>query len=123
MLIGPSGSGKSSLALELMAYGAELVSDDRTILSLGADGLEARPPSAIKGLIEARGVGLLNATAVESATVRLVVDMGRLEEARLPTAHTCTVAGIELPCLHKVDSRYFPAAVLQYVKMGRRDPA
>jgi len=30
MIEGPSGSGKSALALELMAFGAELVADDRT---------------------------------------------------------------------------------------------
>ncbi|MFQ5437976.1 MAG: HPr kinase/phosphorylase, partial [Paracoccaceae bacterium] len=32
LILGPSGSGKSSLALELMSRGASLVSDDRTIL-------------------------------------------------------------------------------------------
>jgi ABC-type uncharacterized transport system fused permease/ATPase subunit len=32
LIIGPSGSGKSSLALDLMSKGMELVSDDRTDL-------------------------------------------------------------------------------------------
>lgn len=30
LILGPSGSGKSALALELMALGADLVADDRT---------------------------------------------------------------------------------------------
>ena len=60
LVTGPSGAGKSALALQLMALGARLVADDRTEIRATPAGLMARCPSAaIRGLIEARGVGLL----------------------------------------------------------------
>ena len=67
LLVGPSGSGKSALALELMALGAELVADDRTVLSLHDTGLIASCPASIRGRIDARGVGLLAADTVARA--------------------------------------------------------
>ena len=61
---GPVGSGKSSLALQLMAFGADLIADDRTALSADRDGPPvAAPVAPIAGLIEARGVGILPADA------------------------------------------------------------
>ena len=33
LILGPSGSGKSALALQLIALGAQLVADDRTRVS------------------------------------------------------------------------------------------
>ncbi len=123
LIVGAAGQGKSTLALQMMALGAALVSDDRTHLTRDGDTLWASAPAPISGLIEARGVGLLNADVVARAQVVLVIDMDRLETDRLPTRHTRIVAGVSLPCLHKVDSNGFPAAVLQYLKAGRRDPS
>ena len=42
LILGPSGSGKSGLALQLMAMGAELVADDRTIVTARGSTLHAR---------------------------------------------------------------------------------
>ena len=121
MITGKSGSGKSSLALQLMALGAELVADDQTELSLRDGHLHARAPDSLHGMIEARGVGLLNATAAE-AHVTLVIDLDQTETERLPHRHTAEYLDIALPCLHKVSSPAWPAAILQYLKGGRRDP-
>ena len=123
MLIrGPSGSGKSSLALELMAWGARLVADDRTEVSREGGRVMARCPAAIRGLIEARGVGLLRAEAVEAA-VELVVDLGELEAERLPPWREAVVLEVRLPCLHKPLTGHFAAAICQYLKGGRSVPA
>ena len=65
LITGPSGAGKSSLALALMAYGARLVADDRVTLSQVDGALWATCPPTIRGMIEARGIGLLNADALE----------------------------------------------------------
>ena len=54
LILGGSGAGKSGLALQLMAYGAALVSDDRTILSNRDGALQAAAPDTIRGRIEAR---------------------------------------------------------------------
>ncbi len=120
LILGPSGSGKSALALQLMALGAWLVADDRTILSHEDGGLSATAPKAIAGLIEARGIGLLPVAALAQARVWLAVDMGQLSRVRLPERHGMAVLDITLPCLHKVDAPYFPAAIHAYVSgMGK----
>ena len=119
LIIGPSGSSKSSLALQLMALGAALVSDDRTVLRRDGDTLIATAPATISGLIEARGVGILSVPHLDTASVMLVVDMATLERARLPERHSITLLDIQLPCLHKVDAPYFPAAIHTYL-MGMR---
>jgi len=48
MIRGASGSGKSALALQMIAMGAELVSDDRTSLIVHENRLIASPPTRYK---------------------------------------------------------------------------
>ena len=119
LILGPSGSGKSSLALQLMSLGCDLVSDDRTDVALQDGALEATAPEAIRGRIEARGMGLLIAVPAPSARLVLAVDLAHLESERLPHPRFYPVLGIDLPLLHRVESAHFPAAILQYLKAGR----
>lgn len=119
VLKGPSGSGKSALALQLMALGARLVADDITQLLEEAGTVIARCPAAIQGQIEARGVGLLRADPLEAAPVALVVDMGIIETDRLPPGRRTRLSGQDIPLLHKVESAHFPAAILYYMRGGR----
>ena len=116
---GHSGSGKSGMALEMMALGGVLVSDDRTVVSLEQGQVHASAPVAIKGLIEARGIGILSAQSVGPVAVSLVVDMSMLETARLPPERETIILAQSLPLLYKVESRYFPAAILQYLRQCR----
>ena len=118
LVIGPSGSGKSALCLQLMALGATLVADDRTELISSESGLIARAPETIDGMIEARGVGLLAAESCV-ARVALVVDLEQVETDRLPPHRTYNLLGQKAPLLHKVEAAHFPAAILQYLKGGR----
>src|SRR3546814_8060220 len=60
LLRGPSGVGKSDLALRLIDRGAVLVSDDQTLLSVAGGRLVAAPPAAIAGRLEARGLGIVD---------------------------------------------------------------
>ncbi len=121
LIKGASGSGKSALALQLLALGAVLVSDDQTVLRDENGVLLATAPPQIRGLIEARNLGILNADTVPFATIRLVVELDCLETERLPEARTCEILGITVPCLHKIDGAHFPAAILQYLKGGRQE--
>ncbi|WP_114965313.1 HPr kinase/phosphorylase [Alkalilacustris brevis] len=121
LILGPSGSGKSGLALELMARGALLVADDQTVLRREGTHLVASAPSAIRGLIEARGVGLLAADTLAAAPVSLVVDLSQRETRRLPPPQSREILGCALPLLHAVESAHFPAAILQYLQKGRSD--
>lgn len=120
LLIGAAGTGKSALALQLMAYGADLVADDRTVLTQTGDKIMASAPAAIRGLIEARGVGLLRARTGAPCPINLVVDLDQIEAARLPVHREIAVLGQLVTLLHKVDSPHFSAAILQYLKAGRR---
>lgn len=119
LIRGASGRGKSSLALQLMAYGAELVSDDQTIVRLSKGQLLASAPDTTRGLIEARGVGILRAKPVQNIPLHLVVDLDQTEDKRLPHPRQVQVLGRELPILLNVDAPYFAAAVLQVLRHGR----
>ncbi|ARC90070.1 HPr kinase/phosphorylase [Rhodovulum sp. MB263] len=121
LISGASGTGKSALALQLMALGAELVADDRTILTRVENGLVATAPDTIRGLIEARSVGLLRAEAVASAPVVLAVDLDHSETERLPPVRMTEILGKPLPLLRRVDRPYFAAAILQYLIAGPSD--
>lgn len=114
LIVGPSGSGKSSLALQLISLGAGLVADDRTQITLKGGALIATVPAAIRGMIEARGVGILHATDVGPTPLDMVIDMSKSEEQRLPEPHSYTVLGISLRCLHTAPSPHFAAAVWLY---------
>ena len=119
LILGRSGAGKSALALQLMALGAHLVSDDRVDLEL-RDGVPwASAPAAIHGRIEARGIGLLAATPLDAARLTLVVDLDRPETERLPPLHQTEILGVALPLVLFSARSYFPAAILQYLKGGR----
>ena len=120
LIIGPSGSGKSALALQLMAFGASLVADDQTELTVQGGTLIARCPPTLSGLIEARGLGILRAQVVPQATVHLIVDCGITETDRLPPHRTLTLLGTEVDLVLNADSNHFPAAVLCYLTGSRQ---
>ncbi len=120
VILGPSGSGKSGLALSMMALGATLVADDRVTLTRSGNALIATAPDPITGLIEARGIGLLRAVTCGPVPVTCVVDLDRSETARMPPARRIVLAGRSLALLFRVDAPHFPAALMQYLKQGRR---
>lgn len=119
LILGPSGAGKSALALQLMAFGADLVADDRTELWAEGDSLCAGPVRSIAGLIEARGVGILQTACRSRAEVALVVDLGRAETDRLPPRRHVTFLGVERPLVLAVGHNHFPASILCYLKGSR----
>ena len=98
LLCGPSGSGKSDLALRLIDSGARLIADDYTDLRIEKDRLIATAPQNIDGLIEVRGVGVLKIGAAVQAEVGAVIDLVDAEEIeRLPEDETITLLGISVP--------------------------
>lgn len=74
LILGPSGSGKSDLALRLIDRGAVLVSDDRCIVAARDDGsVSVSSPATIAGKIEVRGIGIVTMAHVNEAPLALVV--------------------------------------------------
>ncbi len=118
LIVGSSGRGKSSLALQLLALGAKLVADDRTVLCVENHEVYASAPDATKGLIEARGVGILKAEYTGPTPVALVVDLEQDETDRLPKPCTTELMGHAIPIWKNVPAPHFPAAILQYLKVG-----
>ena len=99
VLLGPSGCGKSDLALRLIDRGARLVADDRVAIERCGDRLVARPPEAIAGLIEVRGLGIMRVDHCSSSALGLVVALCGTAPARLPERTTYQVLGVALPYL------------------------
>lgn len=104
LLRGPSGSGKSELALQLIDGGARLVADDGVELRRQGERLFARLPSgapkSVRGRVELRGLGILPVPSVPEAPLDLVIDLVAVETLeRLPDPMTLELLGIALPLL------------------------
>jgi HPr kinase/phosphorylase len=110
LLFGPSGVGKSDLALRCILQGAwidgrhhlaTLVADDQVIIERTFDGLRAWPPEAIAGRIEVRGLGIVAMPHISSAAVTLAVELVDAPEIeRLPdSAATAHILDWEIPIL------------------------
>lgn len=120
LLRGPSGSGKSALALELIdrfqAQGdfAALVGDDRVLVEARAGRLIARPHPVLAGMIEARGLGLLAVPHETACQLHAVIDLAADDETppRLPEEDEKCVelAGIVLPRLSAGGRRHVSLA-------------
>jgi HPr kinase/phosphorylase len=79
LVLGPPGSGKSDLVLRLLARGFDLVADDQVDI---ADGMVSCP-AELAGLLEARGIGIVQLPYCKQANLVLIIDLGRVAE-RLP---------------------------------------
>jgi serine kinase of HPr protein (carbohydrate metabolism regulator) len=106
LIRGPSGSGKSRLAFDLILAGRAgliaptiLVGDDRVHLSPHGGELMVRPAPALTGLIEIRGLGIRRCDFAPEAPIGLVVDLDALDAERLPPpeALQVEVRGILIP--------------------------
>ncbi len=97
LLLGPSGSGKSDLALRLIDRGWQLVADDQVELRREGDALWATAPVRLAGLIEVRGVGICSESAV-AAPVALAIDLAGTPD-RLPDPVPGTWLDVAIPTL------------------------
>jgi len=107
LLRGPSGSGKSDLALRCLRLGARLVADDQVVVEASSDGcLLARPPAILAGRIEVRGIGILEIDHEPAARLDAVVDLVAREAVeRLPEPRETVIMDAALPrfALHAFD--------------------
>jgi serine kinase of HPr protein (carbohydrate metabolism regulator) len=99
VIVGPSGSGKSDLALRLLDRGFALVSDDRTIIRRDGDRLVASAPANIAGKLEIRGIGIVDMETAGDTPVALLVELTS-EIQRLPDENPeRPVLGVTLPLI------------------------
>jgi len=98
LLRGPSGSGKSDLALRLIDGGARLIADDQTVIVRRGDRLFAAAPAAIAGRLEVRGLGIVALEPVVDVALGAVFDLvapSAIE--RLPEPTTVALLDVALP--------------------------
>jgi len=108
LIRGPSGSGKSRLAWDLLQAAqrgalpfARLVIDDRTLVEAYAGRLLVRPAPALAGIIEIHGLGIRRLPFESVAAVGLVVDLAAEDADRIPptAAENTTISQVVLPRL------------------------
>jgi serine kinase of HPr protein (carbohydrate metabolism regulator) len=106
LIRGPSGSGKSRLAFDLILAGrtgqlppAILVGDDRVHLDTDGEKLWVRPARELAGLIEIRGLGIRRCGHLGEAVVGLVVDLAADDAERLPPPQALEIDlyGVKIP--------------------------
>ena len=98
LLTGPSGSGKSDLALRMLDRGFTLVSDDQTIVRKEGDRLLASAPPNIAGKLEIRGLGIVDVERVDNIAIALIVELTNSLIERLPDdSRERPILGVKLP--------------------------
>ncbi len=122
LITGPSGSGKSDLALRLLDRGFTLVSDDQTIVKRDGDRLLAAAPPNIRGKLEIRGIGIVEIEQVSDVPVALIVELTS-EIQRIPDdSRERPILGVPLPLI-SIDAMTASAAskvALALDRMGLR---
>jgi HPr kinase/phosphorylase len=98
LIEGVSGSGKSRLAWQLLQAGAWLIGDDLIELTAAAGRLWARAPVTGKGLLEARGLGIVRLAGPGCAPLAASLELvaGPPGE-RLPEPAVEEILGVAIP--------------------------
>jgi HPr kinase/phosphorylase len=126
LIQGPSGSGKSRLALALLHAAqqgvlpfARLVADDRAHIEAAHGRLLVRPADALAGLIEVRGLGIRRVPFEQLAAVGVLVELGAYDAERMPVQGrtTAVLEGITLPRLPVAAGMDPLPSVLAYLRM------
>lgn len=108
LLRGPSGSGKSDLALRFIYLARRgpaaieaplLVADDQVLVHRSEERLIARAPATIRGLLEVRGIGIVEVKPAPESLLSVIVDLvapGEVE--RMPqTQEIERMLGVDVP--------------------------
>jgi HPr kinase/phosphorylase len=114
LLTGPSGSGKSDLALRLIDRGAELICDDAVVIEPVNGCLILSPAPNIDGKLELRGIGICKIPSASTAPLRLVAALASDVE-RMPSFDCSTmVSGYDVPLIRLAAFEISAAIKLEY---------
>ncbi len=120
MIIGESGMGKSEITLELISKGHILVADDRVDVSRVHNKIMGQPPEILKGMLEIRGIGVIDvekmfgvSSVLHKEEVQLVISLQKFNENT-----TYDRVGIEEDKFYNILDIDIPMTILP-VKEGR----
>ena len=99
LITGPSGSGKSDLALRLLDRGFTLVSDDQTIVKRDGDRVLATAPPTIAGKMEVRGIGIVEMERTSDVPVALWVELTSDIQRMPDDSRERPILGVALPLI------------------------
>jgi HPr kinase/phosphorylase len=99
LIVGRSGSGKSSLAINLIALGSTLVADDQCEIVKKNKKLSVFKPTSLPSSIEIRGVGLVSVPMVVETSLDWVVNMDEAETQRMPDLQFTEIDGYRIPTI------------------------
>ena len=99
LIEGPSGSGKSDLALRALSQGFRLVADDRVLVWAFGGQVWGRAPDSLAGLLESRGLGVLPEPTLPFTRIVLAIRCEASPEAveRHPAEEALDLAGQAIP--------------------------
>ena len=118
LILGPSGSGKSDLALRLFDRGFALVSDDQTVVRKSGGRLLASAPATIAGKFEVRGLGIVKVDAAPESPIALAVEL-TADVTRMPDeSRERQFLGLAIP-LVSVDAKTASAAAKLALALDR----
>ena len=103
LIVGRSGSGKSSLAINLLALGSTLVADDQCEIVRKNNSFRISKPASLPKSIEIRGVGLVSVPMVNETSLDWVVNMDEVEKERMPTPQFTEIGGFRVPTVFGKD--------------------
>jgi serine kinase of HPr protein (carbohydrate metabolism regulator) len=115
VICGPSGHGKSDLALRLIDRGAILISDDRVIIEERNGQPVLQPAPNITGLIEVRGIGILEMEYARDIPLKLQVSLADISERFVESIKVTDVAGY---AVHKITLSAFEASAAIKVELA-----
>ena len=98
LIQGPSGTGKTSLALQLIERGAHLIGDDIVEVFIKNKQLYCKSEEKLKGVVEVRGLGLVAGLKVSKpAPVLCVIRLHKKSTERLPKKKTISLLNKKIP--------------------------
>ena len=101
LICGRPGSGKSVLCLRLIVAGAKFVSDDQTVVENRGGKLTASAPDSIKGMLEIRGVGIIETPCIDKTEISLKLSLQSSAQIdRMPEKHTELIENAEIPVFY-----------------------
>lgn len=138
LIMGESGMGKSEVAMEIIKRGGYLVADDNVVIKKYHNRIFGEAPEVSKGLIEVRGIGIIDAALMFGAAstldrtsislaIRLVKynpeqPVERVGKDALPTIE---IMGVNIPYLEipvfegRSTTEVVEAAILNYRLMTK----